>query len=323
VNKIPGGYILKARKALESDLMDKPPLWSKLWDWMLLRAEWRTDGKLERGQFRTSIEDMREAMSWHVGYRKVTPSIKEMRKAYEGLAKGNMVGIARGIRGMLITVLNYDLYQEPKNYEGHDEGQHERSTKGTQRAHVSKEVKEVKKKNLKDSCADPSEAEGCAPPATTPDPVAFELPLNITGEVFPITEYKIAQLAPLYPAVNVREQIGLALGWLIGNPDKRKTRGGCMKFVTNWLAKEQNRGGAQMGLVLGQPRATTVHQQKQVEGGQKARLLLEYRRRENEQGANADLADSGGPALPAGLGSGGTGGNGEPVGGLPERVRAY
>lgn len=143
---IPGGYILKARKALESDLMDKPPLWSKLWDWMLLRAEWRRNGKVTRGQFRTSIEEMREEMSWHVGYCKKKPSIKEIRKAYEGLTKGNMVSIKRGTRGMLVTVLNYDLYQEPKNYEGHDEGQYERSTKGKQGAHVSKEVKEAKNK---------------------------------------------------------------------------------------------------------------------------------------------------------------------------------
>lgn len=144
--KIAGGYILKARKSLESGLMDKPPLWSKLWDWMLLRAEWRRDAKLRRGQFWTSIGDMREAMSWHVGYRKVMPSIKEMRGAYEGLREGTMIGTMKGTRGMLITVLNYDEYQDPKNYEGHSEGHNEKSAKGESGAQDSKEAKESKNK---------------------------------------------------------------------------------------------------------------------------------------------------------------------------------
>ena len=154
MRKIAGGFILKARQSLESDLMDKPPLWSKLWDWMLLRAEWRDGKKLRRGQFHTTIDEMREAMSWHVGYRKVMPTKKEIRSAYEwfarksdeGNAKGTMIGITKGTRGMVITILNYEFYQDPKNYEGHDEGHDEKSTKGKLGAQDSKEVEEEKKK---------------------------------------------------------------------------------------------------------------------------------------------------------------------------------
>jgi len=138
---IPGGYILKARKTLESDLMDKPPLWSKLWDWMLLRAEWRSDSRLQRGQFWTTIEDMREAMSWYVGYRKVMPTVKELRRAYEGLREGTMIGTTKGTRGMLVTVLNYNEYQNPKNYEGLSEGHNEKSAKGESRAQDRKEFR--------------------------------------------------------------------------------------------------------------------------------------------------------------------------------------
>ncbi|EPR42703.1 hypothetical protein dsx2_2620 [Desulfovibrio sp. X2] len=150
---IQGGYILKARKTLESELMDKPPLYSKLWDWMLLRAEWRDGMKLKRGQFHTTIEEMRDAMSWHVGYRLIRPTIKEIRSAYEwfarksdeGQAKGTMIGITKGTRGMLITVYNYELYQDPKNYEGHNEGHNEKSTKGELRAQDRLRREEEKK----------------------------------------------------------------------------------------------------------------------------------------------------------------------------------
>ena len=33
-------------------------------------------------------------------------------------------------------------------------------------------------------------------------------------------------------------------GWCEGNPAKRKTRRGIVRFVNTWLAKEQDRGGS-------------------------------------------------------------------------------
>ena len=31
--------------------------------------------------------------------------------------------------------------------------------------------------------------------------------------------------------------------WLESNPTKRKTKGGMLRFVNNWLAREQDNGG--------------------------------------------------------------------------------
>ena len=45
---IPGGYVLIARKLLESELMDKPPHYLKLWVWMIGKAFWK-DGWLRTG----------------------------------------------------------------------------------------------------------------------------------------------------------------------------------------------------------------------------------------------------------------------------------
>lgn len=153
---IPGGYILLARKITESGIMDKPPLYFKLWVWMLEQANHRDGYKgLKRGQLFTSIEEMREAMSWHIGYRTVRPSKKEIRSAYEwfsrksneGNTKGTMIGIAKGTHGMLITISNYDFYQNPKNYERHDEGHNGGNTKGTEGAQYKQEGKERKNDN--------------------------------------------------------------------------------------------------------------------------------------------------------------------------------
>jgi hypothetical protein len=141
---ISGGYILLARKLLDNEIMRKPPLYLKLWIWMLGRAYHSDTAKgLKRGQFQTSIAEMREAMTHYVGYRKVTPSAKEIRTIYESLREALAMGTTKGTRGMIITINNYSKYQDPKNYEGHNE----KSTKGTAGAHAIKGNKNEKNDN--------------------------------------------------------------------------------------------------------------------------------------------------------------------------------
>jgi uncharacterized protein YneF (UPF0154 family) len=130
-DKIEGGYILFARKTLESEIMDKPPLYFKLWGWMLMQAKFKPKNGLNRGQFKTSIKEMQSAMSYLVGYRKETPTAKQIRGIYESLTKGSMIGTTKVTGGLIITILNYDKYQDPKNYEGHNEVAHEGKSKGT------------------------------------------------------------------------------------------------------------------------------------------------------------------------------------------------
>ena len=67
------------------------------------------------------------------------------------------------------------------------------------------------------------------------------IPIN-TGDDFPITQEKVDEMIGLYPAVDVLEQLKLMRGWCLANPTKRKTKAGVMRFVANWLAKEQNSG---------------------------------------------------------------------------------
>lgn len=71
------------------------------------------------------------------------------------------------------------------------------------------------------------------------DPIAIHLQLN-TGAEFPIRASQVVELQKLYPATNVVSELAKMRGWLIGNPTKRKTRAGVMKFVTNWLARQQD-----------------------------------------------------------------------------------
>ena len=130
--EIPGGYILQARKLLYSGIMQKPGLYIKLWTWMLLQATHTERGTLKRGEFYTTIDDMRRAMAFKIGYRKETPTEKEIRRAYAFMIESGMIETKKKSHGMTVLILNYDTYQNPKNYEircpnkghteGHDEG---------------------------------------------------------------------------------------------------------------------------------------------------------------------------------------------------------
>jgi hypothetical protein len=146
---IPGGYILLSRKLLKSGIMEKPPLYTKLWIWMLMQASYKDHGNLKRGQFFTSLEGMRGAMTHKVGYREVRPTIKEIRGVTKFLTKARMMVTTKVTHGMIITILNYDHYQNAKNYEGHNEGQSEGHIEGTILTRKDKERKNPDFLNLR------------------------------------------------------------------------------------------------------------------------------------------------------------------------------
>jgi len=154
---IPGGYILLSRNLLESDIWSKPPLYLKVWVYLLSKAQHQDYKNLKRGQLRTSIPEIQEAMSYMVGYRKQKPSRKQVWSALEWLRNTHldsnyeirvngtvnrtrgepMIVTTKGTHGIVINIVNYGVYQEPKNYEGNNElmrrtrTEHERNGKGT------------------------------------------------------------------------------------------------------------------------------------------------------------------------------------------------
>ena len=87
--------------------------------------------------------------------------------------------------------------------------------------------------NPKDYCAEPQAAG--APPV-------ISLPLN-DGTFFDVSENDRAKWSQLYPNVDVLQQLRNMAGWCDANPTKRKTRGGIKRFITAWLAREQDKGG--------------------------------------------------------------------------------
>ena len=69
-----------------------------------------------------------------------------------------------------------------------------------------------------------------------------ELPLNDRTS-YAVTGTEVNEYAELYPAVDIVRELRKMRGWCLSNPQKRKTRSGIKKFITGWLAREQDRGG--------------------------------------------------------------------------------
>lgn len=84
-------------------------------------------------------------------------------------------------------------------------------------------------------------AEPCDVSTLAADPAAIKLPLNDNTD-YAVPQSFADEMAKLYPAVDVMQQLAAMRGWLIGNPTKRKTRTGIKRFITSWLAREQDRG---------------------------------------------------------------------------------
>lgn len=83
----------------------------------------------------------------------------------------------------------------------------------------------------------------CAEPQASSAPPVRCIPLN-TGEEYPIYQPQVDEWQGLYPAVNVMQELRNMRGWCLGNKQRCKTKSGVLRFITGWLAKEQNRGGA-------------------------------------------------------------------------------
>lgn len=154
--KIDGGYYIKARQIQESTIQRKPPYVREIWDWLLMKAN-HSDKKykgyeVKRGQLFRTYRDIREGLAWSVGYRKEMYSDNQMKKAMKTLREELMIDSTKELGGVLITILNYDLYQDPKNYERTNERTNERTKVepccnrgGTDN---NKNVKNEKKKNI-------------------------------------------------------------------------------------------------------------------------------------------------------------------------------
>lgn len=132
---IPGGYVLQPRKLDDSETMKAPPIVRELFQYIIRKVNHEDSGSYKRGQGFFNLGDIQEDLCWYVGYRKMKYSKPQLTKSIRRLCGSNTLATMKATRGLYITVLNYDEYQNPKNYESNDEG-HTKETRKKREGHT-------------------------------------------------------------------------------------------------------------------------------------------------------------------------------------------
>ena len=146
--KILCGYYIKARIIQESEIANSPPHFREIWDWLMANANHKNkkvSGRIvKRGQCFTSKKEILDGLKWKVGYRIERYKNHQYENAMKFLRSRSMIAVTKTVRGIIVTIINYDKYQDPKNYESRDESRDESRTPPSDTETINKNDKNDK-----------------------------------------------------------------------------------------------------------------------------------------------------------------------------------
>lgn len=116
-NKIQGGYYIWARQEEESWIAQAPPHVREVFRLLVRRANYRDHGRIRRGQCLITFKEIAEDLSWRSGYRKHKYTKTQIDNAFRSLRREEMITTTKSSRGMIVSVVNYEKYQDPDNYD--------------------------------------------------------------------------------------------------------------------------------------------------------------------------------------------------------------
>lgn len=120
-----GGYYIKARKIKDSEVAHAAPHVREIWDFLIREANhkpYKANGKtINRGQLFTSFQEIQDELHWWDGFVKRVYKKHQVDNALRWLRQRLMVTTDKTTRGLIVTICNYESYQNPKNY-GNDIG---------------------------------------------------------------------------------------------------------------------------------------------------------------------------------------------------------
>lgn len=106
--RIPGGATIWARQTLDSAIFkDKPAMWFKIWFYIVNRVNFEDNKWFERGECFIKY-------GWISDYTGATEG--EIQSFLRWAKQSEMVSTRKTTRGMVVKVLNYDLFQTLDNY---------------------------------------------------------------------------------------------------------------------------------------------------------------------------------------------------------------
>lgn len=118
---IRGGYYIKARQIEYSKIAHAAPHVREIWDWLIRSAQHKpfkaSNKVIDRGQILTSYEEIADDLHWMVGFIKKVYKKYQIDCALRWIRQEGMITTQKTTRGLIITVCNYDTYQDPSNYD--------------------------------------------------------------------------------------------------------------------------------------------------------------------------------------------------------------
>jgi hypothetical protein len=151
-----GAFVL-SRSIFYSEIWFKPPEYSKIWIYLIGKVghkDRRYKGyHLKRGQYFCDHAELKEQLKYNIGYRKIPINDSYVKNILKYLRDNHMITTTKKPRGIIVEVLNYNLYQDLSNYEKTNEKSYEKpsSNPGLNQdtPSINKNDKNVKKEKKK------------------------------------------------------------------------------------------------------------------------------------------------------------------------------
>lgn len=142
MSTITGGCILLEREILDSELWcSKPKWWFSVWAYILLRVNFADKGLFKRGQNFFNVDEIHR--NCYLSIEGIKP--ESIHNVIKWLRSEGKISTKKSTRGMIITVCDYDYYQNIENYRNRESN------------HIQNKQKTFKNKKLSncidDSCA--------------------------------------------------------------------------------------------------------------------------------------------------------------------------
>ena len=145
------GWIKLHRKFYSGSIANQPPHYREVFIYLLTKANHKDNicsGTLiKRGQLFTSFSDISEKLHWFIGARKEHYKKHHTEKAMNWLRKEGMVETSKTTRGIIVTICNYDTYQDEKN----TTETAKESTKATPKSHRRDTINKNEKNDKNDN----------------------------------------------------------------------------------------------------------------------------------------------------------------------------
>ena len=141
-NKINGGSLSWARQTIESEIFyNKPDKWFKIWFYLVSKAKWKDDKQFKRGQCFMKYEWIAEA----TGANK-----NEIDHCIRWLKSATQIATQKATRGFIVTICNYNTYQNLVNYKSDTRSDSKSDLKAKQKRNRSDTILKKGNKDKKD-----------------------------------------------------------------------------------------------------------------------------------------------------------------------------